>query len=94
MKNIVIQDKGNSKFKLTVTPTEVRIKLQEDSSPAMIAEVGDFLKEVANSPEMLNCTRTWRGQVQIKDGVFIRKIIMHTETKHKENRQSIKFGYE
>ena len=62
MKPIVIQDKGNKEFKLTVTPTEIRIKLKADTPKELSDIVISFLKTVAAKPEMVNCVNTFRGR--------------------------------
>ena len=61
MKPIVIQDKGNKEFKLTVTPTKIRIKLKADVPKDLSDNVTSFLKSVAAKPEMVNCVNTFRG---------------------------------
>lgn len=81
MKSILIENKGNSNFKLTVTPTEVRIKLKKDATEEEQEYVMDFLKKVANMPAMINCDQTWRGKFRPRRTKFPLSIQMMTNGK-------------
>jgi hypothetical protein len=67
MKDLLIQDKGNKHFKLTVTPTEERIKLRADTTRELSDAVVSFLTTVASKPEMVNCNQAFRGKFNPKD---------------------------
>lgn len=83
MKPIVIQDKGNKEFKLTVTPTEIRIKLKAGISKELSDNVISFLKTVAAKPEMVNCVNTFRGTFKSIDlnDISTYNITMYTDSK-------------
>ena len=83
MKHVVIQDKGNKEFKLTVTPTEIRIKLKADVPKELSDTVISFLKTVAAKPEMVNCINTFRGTfrpINLNDSNTY-QITMYTDSK-------------
>ena len=61
MKLIKIQTKQINSHKLTITPTEVRIKLKHDG--VVNEEVLTYLKSVSYKREMLYCDQVWRGQL-------------------------------
>jgi hypothetical protein len=60
-KNVVIIDGDNARFKLTVTPTEIRIKVQAGVPESVKTEYINFLIEASNHPTLAECTQTWRG---------------------------------
>jgi hypothetical protein len=62
-KPIVIQDRMNQRFKLTVAAGEVRIKMADGSSEEERAEIVKFFTAVAARSEIQNCDRTLRGYV-------------------------------
>lgn len=69
MKNVVIEDKGNQYFKLTVSVSEIRIKIQQGVDDTIRQLYIDKLLGVANKPEMVNCSNTFRGKTKyVKDG--------------------------
>jgi len=63
MKEIEILDKGNTQFKLTVTPTRVTIKLKKDTTEEFKTIAINFLTEVSNAPEMLYTDCSMRGKL-------------------------------
>lgn len=90
IKNVAIQDKGNTAFKLTVTPTEIRIKLKSGVSKELSDNVILFLKTVAAKPEMVNCINTFRGTfnpIDLNDSSTY-KITMYTDSK----KQTFTYG--
>lgn len=64
MKPIIIQDKQNKNFKLTVAADEVRIKLAADTTEEERAEIIAFFTYVASLPEIQNCDKTLRGCIK------------------------------
>ena len=64
-KLIEILYRDNARFALTVTPTRVTIKVQKETSHEDRTKVINFLKQVANQPEMVNCTMSFRGQIKL-----------------------------
>jgi hypothetical protein len=63
-KILEILDKGNSKFRLTVTTTRITIKIQQYSNHEETLRVIEFLKKVSQVPDMLNCLNSFRGKVE------------------------------
>jgi hypothetical protein len=80
MKTLEIQDKGNSRFKLTITPTRVTIKLAQDSSETYRDRVVKFFNQVANLPQMLNIDKSFRGVLNKKD-IYFYEIVMYNDSK-------------
>jgi hypothetical protein len=86
MKPIKIQARKINKYKLTVTPFEVRIKLKEESTDAIDELAIAYLKRVTYNREMLYCDQVWRGQMVERyreDGTPEYKIAMKTNGKNK-----------
>lgn len=67
MKDFEILSKGNKKFKLTVTPTRVTIKLAEGSSPEAQSRVITFFEKVAEQPAMKDAEQSYRGTIQMPE---------------------------
>lgn len=61
MKQVSILNEPRARFKLTVTPTEVRIKIQKDMPNELVEYIVNRLKIIADSPELRDSTFTWRG---------------------------------
>jgi hypothetical protein len=82
-KNVVIIDGDNARFKLTITPTEIRIKVQAGVPEAVKTEYINFLIEASNHPTLAECTHTWRGtMVNYQDeGQVPQYIEMATDSK-------------
>lgn len=82
-KNVVIVDGNNARFKLTVTPTEIRIKVQAGVAESVKVEYINFLIEASNHPTLAECTHTWRGSmVEYRDeGQVPQYIGMATDSK-------------
>ena len=84
LKNIVIEDKGNYYFKLTVSTSEIRIKIQQGVDDTTKQMYIDKLLKVANEPEMVNCLNTFRGKTKyVKEGDRI-DISMETDNKKQQ----------
>jgi hypothetical protein len=84
MKNVVIEDKGNYYFKLTVSTSEIRIKIQQGVDDTIKQMYIDKLLKVANTPEMVNCVNTFRGKTKyVKQGNRI-DISMKTDSKKQQ----------
>lgn len=86
MKPIVIEDKGNVAFKLTIAANEVRIKLASNASEQERADVIQFYTAVAARPEIQSCTKTLRGRMYSRadhdDNYFkTRLLILQTENR-------------
>lgn len=80
-----VLDKGNSKFKLTITPTRITIKLAEGSSKEEQKRVITFCQKVANQPAMKNCTQSYRGTVSYYAFKDIYQVQMNTDNKKNSN---------
>jgi hypothetical protein len=80
-KNIVIEDKGNHYFKLTVAKEEIRIKIQKGVSDKIKKSYIDKLLSVANKPELISCPNTLRGKTKYIEGDNYLNITMETENK-------------
>jgi hypothetical protein len=63
MKPIVIEDKGNPVFKITIAANQVRIKMAANTSEQERAEIVQFFTAVAALPEIQNFDRSLRGKV-------------------------------
>jgi hypothetical protein len=84
MKNVVIEDKGNYYFKLTVSTSEIRIKIQQGVDDTIKQMYIDKLLKVANTSEMVNCVNTFRGKTKyVKQGNRI-DISMETDSKKQQ----------
>jgi hypothetical protein len=82
MKPITIIDDGHSKFKLTITITEVRIKLQKETTDQIREKIIDFFKIISNTNEMINCTNSYRGSFRYDpEKSFLLRIQMQTNNK-------------
>lgn len=81
IKNIVIEDKGNHYFKLTVAKEEIRIKIQKGVSDEIKKSYIDKLLSVANKPELISCPNTLRGKAKYVEGNNYLDITMETESK-------------
>ena len=86
MKPIVIEDKGNLAFKLTIAANEVRIKMAANASEQERAEIVKFYTAVSALPEIQNYDRTLRGQVYSTDehgadSIKSQLLILQTDSK-------------
>jgi hypothetical protein len=79
-------DKGNTTFKLTITPTRITIKLQKDISIELKLRVLYFFDNIVKEDSMVNCTQSFRGSFKLpKDKSIKWQIQMSTNnpnTKH------------
>ena len=88
MKPIVIEDKGNPAFKLTIAANEVRIKMAANSSEQERADIVQFFAAVAALPEVQNFDRTLRGRVystsdHSSKSIKTQSLILRTDSKHR-----------
>lgn len=65
MKTLEILDKGNAVYALTVTPSRLTIKLKAGASASEVNRVTLFFKQVANSVQLQNCTKSFRGRCDV-----------------------------
>ena len=82
MKPVTVFKKPKTQYKLTVTPTEIRIKRQRFITGDLNERIVEYLKVISNKPEMRDCTCTWRGNFKyIEDVGFVPKISMYNSNK-------------
>jgi len=77
-KTIEILNKGNSKFKLTITPTRITIKLAENSSLKEQTDVIYFFTKISNTELMSNIEKSFRGTLKDEG---IKKLVMYNDSK-------------
>ena len=62
--------KDNKRTRLTITPTRITIKLQENLLPEYVEKIVTFCKYVSEQPQIKDCNVTLRGEVDIHDFKF------------------------
>lgn len=82
MKTFEIIEKGNTRSRLTVTPTRVTIKLADNCDKERV--VG-FLTEVAN--QLSDVTITMRGGLEVRDN---HPLSIQMTTESKKDRRSFR----
>ena len=86
MKPVVIEDKGNPVFKLTIAANQVRIKMAANTSEQERAEIVKFFTAVAALPEIQNFDRSLRGKVHSTanhgaESIKTQLLILRTDSK-------------
>lgn len=66
-KRIEILDKGNTKHRLTITPTRITIKLKEDSTYKEKERITNFFKWIADQYKMKHTLISFRGVAEQVD---------------------------
>lgn len=78
-KSIEIVFNNNKKSRLTITPTRITIKVQENSLPEFAEKIIEFCKRVSEQPEVKNTTLSLRGEVELANGTI--KTALFTDNK-------------
>lgn len=77
-KTFEIVSKKFDRYKLIVSPTRITIRLANNLTAMDNQNIIAFLMNVADQPEMQNCTQTFRGSVYTDDSD---KLFVNMQTK-------------